>query len=154
MEVINPPGTLICPRCGHQNDERAFFCSNCGAPIGSKAGQKSAERQDSQQYRYRSDSGQRGYYYDGLPLISLLISIFGFFIAGFIGPLFGVILAHVSLRRLNRRGDYSNRGLAIASLVIGYLMLLLGLILMIALGVFVGAALFNRGWMYGHWNYM
>lgn len=135
MEVINPPGTLICTRCGHPNAERAFFCSNCGAPVGSKA-------------------GQRGYYYDGLPLISLLVTIFGFFIAGFIGPLIGVVLAHVSIRRQNRRGEFTNRGLAIASLVIGYLMLLLGLILMIALGVFVGASLFNHGWMYGHWNYM
>ncbi|TSA39198.1 MAG: DUF4190 domain-containing protein [Porphyromonadaceae bacterium] len=154
MEVINPAGTLICPRCGHPNDERAFFCSNCGAPIGSKAGRTTGNRTDFQQYRYYSDPDRRSYYYDGLPLISLLVTIVGFFAAGFLGPLFGVILAHVSLRRLNRRGDYSNRGLAIVSLVIGYFMLIIGLIIMIAFGVFVGAALFNHGWGNGHWNYL
>ena len=154
MEVINPPGTLICPHCGHPNDDRAFFCSNCGAPIGSKAGQRSAGRPDFHHYRNYSDPGRPGNYYDGLPLISLLVTIFGFFVAGFIGPLFGVILAHVSLRRMNRRGDYSSRGLAVASLVTGYCLLVLGLILFIAFGAFVGTTLFHHGWGTGNWNYM
>jgi len=154
MEVINPPGTLICPRCGHPNDERAFFCSNCGAPIGSRAGFTSGRRPDIQQNRYYSASGGRGYYYDGLPLISLLVTIIGFFIAGFIGPLIGVILGHFSLRRLNRKGDDSNRGMAIASLVIGYFLLTVGLLILMVMGVFVGAALFNHGGFNGHWNYM
>ena len=153
MEVINPPGTLTCPGCGHPNDERAFFCSNCGAPVGSKAGGSTGNRRDFR-YRYDSDPGRQGYYYDGLPLISLLVTILGFFAAGFIGPLIGVILGHISLRRLNRRGDDSNRGMAIASLVIGYILLIIGLILLAVLGVLVGAALFNHGWTGGHWNYL
>lgn len=137
MEVINPPGTLICPHCGHPNDARAFFCSNCGAPVGSKI-------------QYRPDS--RPYYYDGLPLISLLVTVFGFFVAGFIGPLFGVILAHISLHRIRRKGDDSNRGLAIASLVIGYFLLLVGLFILLALGAFVVTALFHNGWTGGSWS--
>lgn len=154
MEVINPPGTLICPRCGHPNDDRAFFCSNCGAPVGSKAGRSPGRNRDYRHSRYDPDPGRRGYYYDGLPLISLLVTIAGFFVAGFIGPLFGVVLAHISLRRLNRRGDDSNRGMAIASLVIGYFLLIVGLLILAVLGVFIGAALFNHGWSGGHWNYM
>ena len=154
MEVINPPGTLICPRCGHPNDERVFFCSNCGAPVGSRAGRATGNRPDFQQYRYNSEPGRPGYYYDGLPLISLLVTILGFFAAGFIGPLIGVILGHISLRRLNRRGDDSNRGMAIASLVIGYFLLIIGLLILAVLGVFIGAALFNHGWTNGHWNYL
>jgi MFS family permease len=154
MEVINPPGTLICPRCGHSNDERAFFCSNCGAPVGSKAGRSSGMSPDNKHSGYYSDQGRRGYYYDGLPLVSLVVTIVGFFVAGFIGPLIGVILAHISLRRLNRRDDDSNRGMAIASLVIGYFLLVIGLLILAVLGVFVGAALFNHGWSGGHWNYM
>ncbi len=141
MEVINPPGSLICPHCGNTNHEKAFFCSNCGAPIGSKS-------------RYYRDPAGQGYYFDGLPLISLLVTIFGFFVAGFIGPLVGVILAHISLRRISRRNDNANRGLAVASLVIGYLMLVIGLILLIALGVFVGTALFHQGWTGGPWSNM
>ncbi len=137
MEVINPPGSLICPHCGNPNDARAFFCSNCGAPIGSKT-------------YFRPDS--RPYYYDGLPLISLLVTVFGFFVAGFIGPLFGVILAHISLRRIRRRGDDSNRGLAIASLVIGYFLLVVGLFILLALGAFVVTALFHNGWTGGSWS--
>ncbi|MFA5817551.1 MAG: DUF4190 domain-containing protein [Bacteroidales bacterium] len=155
MEVINPPGTMICPRCGHPNDERAFFCANCGVPIGSKAGRPTGDPPDSQQYPYYSDPDRRSYYYDGLPLISLLVTLIGFFVAGFIGPLCGVILAHASLRRMNRRGDHANRGMAIASLVIGYLMLLLGLVIMIFLGVFIGFTLFNfHGAMNGQWHNM
>ncbi|MCX6225757.1 MAG: DUF4190 domain-containing protein [Bacteroidia bacterium] len=154
MEVINPPGTLVCPRCGHPNNEMAFFCSNCGAPIGSKAGRPTGKRPDFQQYRYYSDPGRLGYYYDGLPLISLLVTIFGFFVAGFIGPLIGVILGHVSLRRMNRSGFDHNRGLALTSLVVGYFLLAVGLLFLIVLGVFVGASLFNHGWTNGHWNYM
>lgn len=154
MEVINPPGTLICPRCGHPNDERAFFCSRCGIPVGSKAGRSSGGSQDFQHDGHVMDRTRGNYYYDGLPLISLLVTICGFFVAGFIGPLIGVILAHVSLRRLNRRGDDSNRGMAIASLVIGYFLLIIGLLILIVLGVFVGAALFHHGWTNGHWNYL
>lgn len=133
MEIVNPPGTLICPRCGHPNDDRAFFCSNCGEAIGRKV-------------------WRRPYYYDGLPLISLLVTIVGFFAAGFIGPLVGVVLGHISLRRMNRRGDDSNRGMAVASLVIGYFLLIVGLLLLAVLGVFVGAALFHNGGMNGYWN--
>jgi hypothetical protein len=142
MEVINPPGTLICTRCGHVNDERAFFCSNCGAPIGSRAGRGPRPQSPPQYDQYERP------YSDGLPLISLLVTIFGFFVAGFIGPLIGVILGHVSLNRLRRSGQDQGRGLAVASLVIGYAMLILGLILLIALGVFVGWAVFNHpgGW--------
>ncbi|HBB90509.1 MAG: hypothetical protein A2X22_04185 [Bacteroidetes bacterium GWF2_49_14] len=142
MEVINQPGTLICNRCGHVNDERAFFCSNCGAPIGSRAGSGSRYQSPPQYDQYERP------YSDGLPLISLLVTIFGFFVAGFIGPLIGVILGHVSLSRLRRSGQEQGKGLAVASLVIGYAMLILGLILLIALGVFVGWAVFNHpeGW--------
>lgn len=141
MEIINPPGTLICPRCGNPNHEKAFFCSNCGAAVGSKSS-------------HYQEPARPGYYYDGLPLVSLLVTIFGFFVAGFIGPLFGVVLAHISLRRINQRGDDTNRGLAIASLVIGYLMLILGLFLLVALGLFVGTALFHQGWNGGPWSNM
>jgi hypothetical protein len=146
MEVIDTSGSLVCRRCGHANDPRAFFCSQCGAPVGSRAGKPSGERPDFQQYRYYSDPGKQEYYFDGLPLISLLVTIFGFFMAGFFGPLVGVILAHVSLRRLNRRGDDRNRGLAIASLVIGYFLLIVGLLILIGFGVLVGTALFHEGW--------
>ena len=135
MEVINPPGTLICPRCGHPNDERAFFCANCSSTIGAR-------------------TVRPGYYYDGLPLISLLVTILGFFAAGFVGPLIGVILGHISLRRMNRRGDDTNRGMAVASLVIGYFLLIIGILILAVLGVFIGAALFNHGWDGGQWNYM
>jgi len=154
MEVINPQGTLICPQCGHSNDERAFFCSNCGRAIGSRAGRANGNGADYQphyNYDYRED---RGRYYDGLPLISLLVTILGFFISGFIGPLIGVILAHASLRRQRRRGDYSNRGLAIASLIIGYFLLIVGLIILIAFGALVGTSLLHSGISDGNWNYM
>lgn len=153
MEVINPPGTLVCPRCGHPNDDRAFFCSNCGAAVGSKAGRSTGNRQDYQSYDYYYNQGRSPYYFDGLPLISLLVSIFGLFVAGFIGPLIGVILGHISLRRMNRSGVDHNRGLAVASLVIGYFLLAVGLLILIVLGVFVGSALFSHGWSGGHWMY-
>lgn len=154
MEEIHPPRNLICPRCGHPNDERAFFCSNCGATVGRKSGQPFSGNPG---YRPGSDFSPpepRGYYYDGLPLISLLVTILGFFAAGFIGPLIGVILGHISLRRMNRRGDDTNRGMAVASLVIGYFLLVVGLLILAVLGVFIGAALFNHGWDGGHWNYL
>lgn len=154
MEVINKPGTLICPRCGYPNDERAFFCAGCSARVGSRAGGTTGSRPDFQSYQYPPESGPRGYYYDGLPLISLLVTILGFFAAGFIGPLIGVILGHISLRRMNLRGDDTNRGMAIASLVIGYFLLTIGLLILIVLGVFIGAALFDHDWINGHWNYL
>lgn len=36
--VIDKPGDdqkggLVCPKCGHQNDVEAKFCSNCGEPL-------------------------------------------------------------------------------------------------------------------------
>lgn len=146
MEVINPPGSLICHRCGQVNQEKAFFCSNCGAAIGSKAARNADYRPHYQDYYQRPES-------ESLPLISLLVTIFGFFVAGFIGPLIGVILGHVSLSRMRRSGVEHNRGLAVTSLVIGYLMLALGLILLIALGVFVGWALFNSGSIDWNWRH-
>ena len=146
MEVINTPGSQICHRCGYTNPEKAFFCSNCGATIGSKAGRNTDYRPHYQDSFQRPEA-------ESLPLISLLVTIFGFFVAGFIGPLIGVILGHVSLSRMKRSGVEHNRGLAVTSLVIGYLMLALGLVLLIALGVFVGWALFNSGSIDWNWKH-
>ena len=146
MEVIDPTGSLVCPRCGHTNDPRAFFCSNCGAPVGSRAGRTPGDQPGRPPYAPYPEYGSSGRYYDGLPLISLLVTIFGFFTAGFFGPLVGVILAHVSLHRLRRRGEETNRGLAVASLVIGYFLLVIGLLILIAFGALVGTAIFNHGW--------
>jgi uncharacterized membrane protein YvbJ len=57
MEVINPTETQTCIRCGNRNNEQAFFCSKCGAPLA------------------------------------------------------GVIMGHISLRRIRQTGTDKNRGL-------------------------------------------
>ncbi|MFH0761279.1 MAG: DUF4190 domain-containing protein [Bacteroidota bacterium] len=148
MEIINPTGTQICTRCGYHNDERAFFCSQCGAPLGKHAGRERRYHESAESDSYRRPTN------DLLPLASLLCTIFGFFVAGPFGPLVGVILAHVSLRRMRQSGDDHNRGLAIASLIIGYIILLLGLVVLILFGTFIGMALFNGGEIPWNWHCM
>jgi len=139
MEIINPSGTQACPSCGHQNDEKAFFCSRCGAVIGSQAGR--GRRSTLEGYRGEDDRPRS----DMMPLFSLLITLFGFFLIGPFAPIIGVIMAHVSLHRMRQSGNYQNRGMAVAALVIGYACLILGLVLMILFGVFIGLSLFHEG---------
>jgi len=68
--------------------------------------------------------------------------VIGFFASGFIGPLIGVILGHIALRRIDASDGYlGGRSVAVASLVFGYLFLVLGLILMVVFGLFVGTAI-------------
>ena len=141
MEVIPPSGSSFCSSCGKEVSAHAFFCSNCGHPFGSKSA-----RQHGHHHTY--DPG-RPVHTENLALISLLISVFGFFFAGFFAPLVGVILGHVALRRINRSGgELGGRGMARAALIVGYFALIVGLILMIAIGTFIGLALSREGF---HW---
>lgn len=60
---------------------------------------------------------------------SLGISCVGFFLSMVILGLVGIILGHMALNRINKSdGELKGKGLAIAGLVIGYLMLLVMLI--------------------------
>lgn len=146
MDVIDSNTQQTCTACGATVPEKAFFCPNCGTPVGSKAGRHY------HQGTHYTDYGYRPMHTESLALISLLVSIFGFFFTGFIGPLIGVILGHIALNRINRSdGQLHGRGMAIAALVIGYCGLFLGLILMIVLGTFVGLAVGSGGFWLPWW---
>ncbi|MCD6346694.1 MAG: DUF4190 domain-containing protein [Bacteroidales bacterium] len=148
MEVIGDrpdESSKTCHSCGAEISNDAFFCSKCGVAVGSSAGRKF----DFQERRYYSRHKSSE---ETLAIISLFITVIGFFTSGFIGPLIGVIIAHVALSRIDRsREEPGARRLAVTSLAVGYFFLILGLILLIAFGFFVGSSVMHgtHGSLYG-----
>ncbi|MCD6333507.1 MAG: DUF4190 domain-containing protein [Bacteroidales bacterium] len=141
MKVINESEKKYCTSCGKEVPAQAFFCPHCGAPVGSKAGERYNAGRHSYDDRYQPPRTEP------LALISLLVSVFGFFAAGFIGPLVGVILGHVALNRINHSGgELQGHGMATAALIIGYAGLILGVILLAAFGTFFGLAMSHGGY--------
>ncbi len=152
MEVIddNPvKNDKHCPACGAKVSAEAFFCANCGKPLGSRASGKfkspshhppSHQAPSHQAPSHHPPSHQP--HTEPLAIISLVITVIGFFASGFLGPLIGVILGHIALRRIDASDGYlGGRSVAVASLVFGYLFLAIGLLLMIVFGVFIGTAI-------------
>lgn len=70
---------------------------------------------------------------NGLAVASMVISITSVFLGFFFVPqILGIIFGHVALSQLNRsRGRESGSGMAVAGLVIGYLMLIFWLAIVI-----------------------
>lgn len=63
---------------------------------------------------------------NSLAIVAFVLSLFGF-ISG-LGFIAGIICGHISLSQIKRSHE-SGRGLAIAALVIGYVMVVLGIVL-------------------------
>ena len=74
----------------------------------------------------------------GLAVASLVTSIVGFFLSfvgiGWLISMVGVVLGFIALNQIKQTGQ-SGRGMAIAGIVIGSLMFVLGLILLLSIGV-------------------
>jgi hypothetical protein len=88
------------------------------------------------QYGYRWGSAPVIQHTDGFATASLVMSLVSLFMCLLlIFPILGVVFGHVSLSRIKRSGGARRgRGMAIAGLVIGYITLLAGIGLWIAIG--------------------
>ena len=79
---------------------------------------------------------------NSLAIIAFVLSLFGF-VSG-IGFIAGIVCGHISLSQIKRSRE-SGRGLAIAALVIGYVMVGL-LLLLVALGmILIAFVMLNQG---------
>ncbi|AMB57709.1 DUF4190 domain-containing protein [Microterricola viridarii] len=79
-------------------------------------------------------------------IVSLVASVVGFFTG--ITFLVGIIFGHIALSQIKKSGE-NGRGMAIAGLVIGYIGLVLGIILTIALiAIFTTVAVNSPGYSY------
>lgn len=74
---------------------------------------------------------------NGFAIAALVCSLVGILLA-FIGPVLGVVFGIVGLRQTARPGE-AGRGLAIAGIVIGAVLLLLDVIAVISIGTHTGS---------------
>lgn len=77
---------------------------------------------------------------NSLAIVAFVFAILGFFSAG-IAFLVGIVTGHIALSQIKKRHE-GGRGLAMAALIIGYVMIGLSLLVLIIVLVVFGAAFF------------
>jgi hypothetical protein len=117
-----------------------------GQPSGQQPGQGQAPGYGEQPYAQQPYGGQYGGgQYGGYPaapktntmaIVSLISSILGFTAVPVLGSIVGVITGHMSLRQIRETGE-NGVGLAKAGLIIGYVVLALTVLAVIAAIAFI-----------------
>ena len=123
----------FCATCGTKNDESAF-CINCGTPV--QAGASATAAQPVPVVGYVVAPNKT----NALAIVSMVGGILGFFTVG-LGSLVGIVCGHISLSQIKRAKE-NGKGMAIAGLVMGYLLLGLGVLALslVALGTAINGS--------------
>lgn len=118
---------MFCKNCGHELNDNAIICPNCGVPTDKM--QQTASAAPVEQKK------PNGFAITALVLglVGLVGGNYAFLIPGIIGLVFGII-------GMVKSKQYSARGLAIAALVVSIVGLVIWLIIWIAaFGIFFAA---------------
>lgn len=79
-----------------------------------------------------------------LAIVSLVCSVAGFLT--YISALAGVICGHIALGQMKRSGDFEGRGMALAGVIVGYVVIIGGIIAFIAMFAWLG-------WLFDYTGY-
>ena len=115
----------FCTSCGTENIETAQFCKKCGNELSSDSF-KSREKQQQEQVIVSKTSGKAI-----ASLVFSLLWIYG------LGSILGIIFGHMARTDIkNSNGKLTGDGLALAGLIIGYL-----LFIVVTLGILAAVAI-------------
>jgi serine/threonine protein kinase len=121
LPPLTPPATpapsamLFCENCGYKTTPGAARCANCGTYLpGAFLNPASPSRAGA--------LAKPGTPYSAKAIVAFILTILGFFSFG-IPSVIGVVLGHLALRDIRRDTLRRGKGLAIAALVLGYIVI-------------------------------
>ena len=141
----------FCAKCGSQMDDAQRFCPGCGFDMG--AGQNtSVSYYNGGQDQYYGGQQQSPYDYgymqpgvssyrktNAMGIVSLICSLVGLFFLGPILEPLAIIFGGVGISQCNKYPNlYTGKGFAVAGLVIGIIGLVIGLLIIMMMGSFLG----------------
>jgi len=140
---------MFCPQCGAPNEEDAVFCGNCGAVLNPDEETIAAEPAAVEEAAASEDelflddlpseppappppppppSPPRAYVAgaqtSGMAIASLVMGIAGWTLLPWIGSILAIIFGYVARNEIRQRpGELEGEGLAVAGLVLGWIMI-------------------------------
>ncbi len=115
---------MYCPKCGQQNADENKFCLKCGAALINKPTMEQAAPLPQRPLGTARNSG--------LAVASLVLGIAGFFI-NFLSIL-AIIFGAVAMGQTAKNPELKGRGMAIAGLVLGIIVVAGWILIMLFLG--------------------
>ena len=131
----------FCAKCGSQMDDAQRFCPGCGFDMG--AGQNTSvsyynggQQQSPYDYFYMHEGVRKT---NAMGIVSLICSLVGLFFLGPILEPLAIIFGGVGISQCNKYPNlYTGKGFAVAGLVIGIIGLVIGLLIIMMMGSFLG----------------
>ena len=138
---------MFCSKCGFQNDDDDMFCANCGNKLTTRAytivtqntdtpatdttpvAQSTIDTQASQptqEIQQPTQPVQPATSFSGKAIAGFILSIAGFFIAGIICGVLGIIFSSLAFNDIKYKNQ-NGKGLAIAGLIIAIIVTVLSI---------------------------
>jgi len=121
---------MLCPSCGHTNQDDARFCQACGAGMQAGDGKHAADAG----HNVASPPSTSGF-----AIASLVMGILGCLISWFtlgLPAVLAIVFGHLARGRIRRAdGAVAGGGMALAGLIMGYLQIGLVLIIVTAIAI-------------------
>jgi hypothetical protein len=134
---------MVCPRCGHQNDDARKYCRGCAKPLASQPPSLPTEATPTVGLPPADALPLAEPRLNKLALASLLLSVFAFiFPLGIVA----IVLGHISRFQIARSGGrQKGMGTALAGLLMGYLELgIVALAMLLFVGVWTESREFPK----------
>ena len=140
----------FCAKCGSQMDDAQRFCPGCGFDMGAGQNAPAAYYNGGQDQYYGGQQSpyDNGYMQPGvgsyrktnaMGIVSLICSLVGLFFLGPILEPLAIIFGGVGISQCNKYPNlYIGKGFAVAGLVIGIIGLVIGLLIIMMMGSFLG----------------
>jgi hypothetical protein len=110
---------MYCNSCGTQNPDSNIFCSNCGRKL-------TAAGSATQYYQPNNLSGRKS---NGMAVAAMVLGIVSFIV--WICCIPAVILGIVSLNQIKNNPEIEGKGMAMAGLICGVIVLVLGILFIV-----------------------
>lgn len=110
---------MYCNNCGIQNPDDSIFCGNCGKRL-------TASQASAQNYQANTLPPQKS---NGMAVAAMVLGIAGFII--WICCIPAVILGIVSLNQIKNNPEMEGKGMAMAGIICGGIVLILGILAII-----------------------
>jgi len=137
---------MFCPTCGAPNEDDAIFCGNCGVPLdleetaveaGFEAPEEKAREESAEEAVVLEDlliepspapplsppPRLRAVQTSGMAVASLVMGILGWTVLPLLGSILAIVFGYSARNEIRQRpGELEGEGMAVAGLVLGWLM--------------------------------